>query len=116
MEVIPASKRCEQRRVRQGDVYISDVSVLTGERELRVVLSCDLYNRNPGCLTVLVAEIETGTRLRSTQHGVETDYGLILADRIVWKPVDALGEAFGRITDEQRRTLIGASCSVIQGP
>ncbi len=102
--------------MRQGDVYITDVSALTGERELRVVLSCDLYNRNPGCLTVLVAEIETGTRLRATQHGIETDYGLILAERIVWEPVDALGQPFGQITPEQRHALIEASCLVIQGP
>ncbi|MGH3545559.1 MAG: hypothetical protein ACRDPW_06505, partial [Mycobacteriales bacterium] len=65
-------------------VYISNVRALTGERELRVVLSCDLYNASPGCVTVLVAEIETGTRLRATQHGIETNYGIILADRIVW--------------------------------
>ena len=44
----------------QGDVLISNPSPLTGERELCTV-SADIYNAAGGP-TVLVAEIETGTR------------------------------------------------------
>lgn len=61
--------------MKQGDVYLSTPSPITDERELRVVVSSDAYNTRPGCVSVLVAEIETGTRLRPTQHGILTDYG-----------------------------------------
>jgi mRNA-degrading endonuclease toxin of MazEF toxin-antitoxin module len=101
--------------VRQGDVYLSEPSPVTGERELRVIVSSDLYNSRPGCVSVLVAEIETGTRLRATQHGIVTDYGLVLADRITWFPPSMLGERFGAVTDEQRRAVVDASCLVLRG-
>lgn len=99
----------------QGDVHLSEPSPVTGERELRVVVSSDLYNTRPGCVSVLVAAIETGTRLRATQHGVLTEYGLVLADRIMWFPPRMVGERFGVITDEQRRAVVDASCAVLRG-
>ncbi|MGH3566807.1 MAG: hypothetical protein ACRDRH_12390 [Pseudonocardia sp.] len=55
--------------MKQGEVYLSTPSPITNERELRVVISADAYNSRPSCVSVLVAEIETGTRLRATQHG-----------------------------------------------
>jgi hypothetical protein len=41
----------------------------------------------------LVAEIETGTRYRATAYATETDYGVVLADRVMWLPVDMLGDS-----------------------
>lgn len=84
----------------QGDVLISSPSPLTGERELYTVVSADIYNAAGGP-TVLVAEIETGTRFRATAYATETDYGVVLADRVLWLPVDMLGEQFGRLTEAQ---------------
>jgi len=46
---------------------------------------------------VLIAEIETGTRCRASAYATETDYGVVLADRVVWLPVDMPGEPFGRL-------------------
>ena len=83
----------------QGDVLISNPSPLTGERELCTV-SADIYNAAGGP-TVLVAEIETGTRYRATAYATKTDYGVVLADRVMWFPVDMLGERFGRLADVQ---------------
>lgn len=99
--------------MRQGEVYTSSPSPITGERELRVVVSADVYNDRPGCISVLVAEIETGTRLRATQHGILTEFGVVLADRIIWFPVDMVGERFGTITTDQLRTVVDAACLVI---
>jgi hypothetical protein len=48
---------------------------------------------------VLLAEIETGTCYRTSAYATEPDYGVVLADRVVWLPVDLLGEYFGRLTD-----------------
>ncbi|MGQ0573269.1 MAG: hypothetical protein ACT4RN_03575 [Pseudonocardia sp.] len=101
--------------MRQGDVFLSPASPVTGERELRLVMSADGYNSRPGCVSVLIAEIETGTRLRSTQHGVLTDFGVVLADRIMWFPPTGIGEPFGRVPDEQRRAIVDAACLVIRG-
>lgn len=102
--------------MKQGEVYLSTPSPITRERELRVVISNDDINGRPDCVSVLVAEIETGTRLRATRHGVPTDFGVVLADRIVWFPPDMVGELFGEITDEQRRRVVEAACVVIRGP
>lgn len=102
--------------MRQGEVYITEPSPITGQHELRVILSNDDYNADPNCVSVLIAEIETGSRLRATRHGIETEYGLVLADRIVWEPPSMVGEQFGRITDAQRQALVDAACLVIRGP
>jgi mRNA-degrading endonuclease toxin of MazEF toxin-antitoxin module len=96
-------------------VLISDPSPLTGERELYVVVSADFYNAVPGARTVLVAEIETGTRYRASAFATETDYGVVLADRIVWLPVDMLGEPFGRLTLSQREQVISQIVAVLRG-
>lgn len=101
--------------MRQGEVYLSGPSVITQERELRVVISNDELNQRPDCVSVLVAEIETGTRLRATRHAVATDFGVVLADRIVWFPPEMVGEHFGEITDTQRRAVVDAACLVIRG-
>lgn len=101
--------------MKQGEVYLSALSPITNERELRVVISVDAYNSRPGCVSVLVAEIETGTRLRATQHGILTDFGVVLADRILWFPTEMVGELFGTITDEQRRSVVDAACLAIRG-
>lgn len=101
--------------MKQGEVYLSGTSPITGERELRVVISTDEYNSRPGCVSVLTAEIETGTRLRATQHGILTDFGMVLADRIVWFPPDMVGEPFGQITVGQRRAIVDAACRVLSG-
>jgi mRNA-degrading endonuclease toxin of MazEF toxin-antitoxin module len=98
----------------QGDVLISNPSPLTGERELSTVVSADIYNAAGGP-TVLVAEIETGTRYRATAYATETDYGVVLADRVVWMPVDMLGEHFGRLTDAQRDRVIDQTVAVHRG-
>jgi mRNA-degrading endonuclease toxin of MazEF toxin-antitoxin module len=98
----------------QGDVLISNPSPLTGERELSTVVSADIYN-TAGGPTVLVAEIETGTRYRATAYATETDYGVVLADRVVWMPVDMLGEHFGRLTDAQRDRVIDQTVAVLRG-
>ncbi|MGH3897412.1 MAG: hypothetical protein ACRDTA_04000 [Pseudonocardiaceae bacterium] len=101
--------------MKQGEVYLSTPSPITGERELRVIVSSDAYNTRPGCVSVLVAEIETGTRLRPTQHGILTDYGVVLADRIVWFPLDMVGERFGQISNGERSAVVEAACLVIRG-
>jgi hypothetical protein len=67
----------------QGDVLISNPSPLTGERELSAVVSADIYNAVGGP-TVLVAEIETGTRYRATAYATETDYGVVAAWWLRW--------------------------------
>lgn len=100
--------------LRQGDVLISNPSPLTGERELHTVVSADIYNAAGGP-TVLVAEIETGTRYRATAYATETDYGVVLADRVVWLPVDMLGEQFGRLTDAQRNRVVDQIVAVLRG-
>lgn len=89
----------------RGDVLISHPSLLTGERERYMVVPADIDNAAGGP-TVRVAEIETGTRYRATAYATETDYGVVLADRVVWLPVDMLGEGFGRLTDAQRDRVI----------
>jgi hypothetical protein len=63
---------------------------------------------------VLIAEIETGTRYRATAYATETDYGVVLADRVVWMPVDLLGEHFGRLTDAQRDRVSGQIVAVLR--
>lgn len=98
----------------QGDVLISNPSPLTGERELSLVVSADIYNAAGGP-TVLTAEIETGTRYRATAYATETDYGVVLADRVVWIPVDMLGEHFGRLTDAQRDRVVDQIVAVLRG-
>lgn len=104
----------DQAAPRQGDVLISSPSPLTGERELCTVVSADVYNAAGGP-TVLVAEIETGTRYRATAYATETDYGVVLADRVVWLPVDLLGEQFGRLTDAQRDRVVDQIVAVLRG-
>lgn len=98
----------------QGDVLISDPSPLTGERELHTVVSADIYNAAGGN-TVLVAEIETGTRYRATAYATETDYGVVLADRVVWMPIDMLGEHFARLTTGQRDQVVNQIVAVLRG-
>lgn len=98
----------------QGDVLISDPSPLTGERELYTVVSADVYNAAGG-RTVLVAEIETGTRYRATAFATETDYGVVLADRVVWLPVDMLGQRFGRLSTAQRDQVIDQIIAILRG-
>jgi hypothetical protein len=66
-------------------------------------------------VSVLVAEIETGTRLRPTQHGILTDYGVVLADRILWFPLEMVGEHFGQISNEERTAVVESACLVIRG-
>jgi mRNA-degrading endonuclease toxin of MazEF toxin-antitoxin module len=99
---------------RQGDVLISNPSPLTGERELYTVVSADIYN-TAGGPTVLLAEIETGTRYRASAYATETDYGVVLADRVIWLPVDMLGEYFGRLTDAQRTRVINQIVAILRG-
>jgi mRNA-degrading endonuclease toxin of MazEF toxin-antitoxin module len=99
---------------RQGDVLISTPSPLTGERELYTVVSADLYNAAGGP-TVLIAEIETGTRYRASAYATETDYGVVLADRVLWLPVDMLGEPFGRLGDTQRDRVVNQVVAVLRG-
>ncbi len=96
----------------QGDVLISNPSPLTGERELYTVVSADVYNAAGGP-TVLIAEIETGTRYRASAYATATDYGVVLADRVVWLPVDMLGEPFGRLTDAQRDQVVNQIVAVL---
>ena len=103
-----------QAAPRQGNVLISNPSPLTGERELYTVVSADIYNAAGGP-SVLVAEIETGTRYRATAYATETDYGVVLADRVVWLPVDMLGEQFGRLTDAQRSRVVDQIVAVLRG-
>jgi mRNA-degrading endonuclease toxin of MazEF toxin-antitoxin module len=98
----------------QGDVLISDPSPLTGERELYAVVSSDAYN-DAGGRTVLVAEIETGTRYRATAFAIESDYGVVLADRVVWLPVSMLGEPFGRLDRDQRDRVVAGIVTVVGG-
>jgi mRNA-degrading endonuclease toxin of MazEF toxin-antitoxin module len=98
----------------QGDVLISNPSPLTGERELYTVVSADVYNAAGGP-TVLIAEIETGTRYRASAYATETDYGVVLADRVVWLPVDMLGEPFGRLTDTQHDRVVNQIIAVLRG-
>jgi mRNA-degrading endonuclease toxin of MazEF toxin-antitoxin module len=99
---------------RQGDVLISPPSPLTGERELYTVVSADVYNAGGGP-TVLIAEIETGTRYRASGYATETDYGVVLADRVVWLPVDMLGEPCGRLTDVQRDQVVNQIVAILRG-
>lgn len=98
----------------QGDVLISTPSPLTGERELYTVVSADIYN-TAGGPTVLVAEIETGTRYRASAYATETDYGVVLADRVIWLPVDLLGGYFGQLTDTQRTRVLNQIVAVLRG-
>jgi mRNA-degrading endonuclease toxin of MazEF toxin-antitoxin module len=98
----------------QGDVLISNPSPLTGERELYTVVSADVYDAAGGP-TVLIAEIETGTRYRASAYATETEYGVVLADRVVWLPVDMLGEPFGRLTDAQRDQIVNQIVAVLRG-
>lgn len=98
----------------QGDVLISTPSPLTGERELYTVVSADIYN-TAGGPTVLVAEIETGTRYRTSAYATETDYGVVLADRVIWLPVDLLGGYFGQLTDTQRTRVLNQIVAVLRG-
>ncbi|MDQ2710009.1 MAG: type II toxin-antitoxin system PemK/MazF family toxin [Actinomycetota bacterium] len=99
---------------RQGDVLISEPSPLTGERELCAVVSSDVYN-SAGGRTVLVAEIETGTRYFATAFAVDSEYGVVLADRVVWLPVDMLGEKFGQLTPTQREEVVARIVTVLCG-
>lgn len=99
---------------RQGDVLISSSSPLTGERELYVVVPADAYNA-AGAPTVLVAEIATGTRYRASAYATETDFGVVLADRVVWLPVDLPGEPFGRLTRAQRDRVVDQTVAVLRG-
>lgn len=102
--------------MRQGDVHLSDPSPLTGERELYLVVSCDPYNQAGGP-TVVVAEIETGTRYRATPFGtaVETPFGVVLSDRLRWLPVDYVGERFDRLDDQLTARVIEGACRVLRG-
>jgi mRNA-degrading endonuclease toxin of MazEF toxin-antitoxin module len=78
------------------------------------VVSADIYN-TAGGPTVLLAEIETGTRYRASAYATETDYGVVLADRVIWLPVDMLGEYFGRLTDVQRTRVINQIVAILRG-
>ena len=78
------------------------------------MVSADVYNAAGGP-TVLVAEIETGTRYRATAYATETDYGVVLADRVVWLPVGMLGEQFGLLTDAQRNRVVDQIVAVLRG-
>jgi hypothetical protein len=73
------------------------------------VVPADIDNAAGGP-TVRVAEIETGTRYRATAYATETDYGVVLADRVMWLSADMLGEEVGRLTDAQRDRVIDGSC------
>jgi mRNA-degrading endonuclease toxin of MazEF toxin-antitoxin module len=77
-------------------------------------VSADTYNAAAGP-TVLVAEIETGTRYRATAYAIETDYGVVLADRVVWLPLEMLGEYFGSLTPVQCAQMVGGLISIVQG-
>lgn len=102
--------------MRQGDVFIADPSPLTGERELYLVISSDEYNEAAGP-TVVVVEIETGTRYRATPFGtaVETPFGVALSDRPLWLPRTHVGERFDRLDPELTRRIVDASCRVLRG-
>jgi mRNA-degrading endonuclease toxin of MazEF toxin-antitoxin module len=51
----------------------------------------------------------------ATAYATETDYGVVLADRVVWLPKDMLGEHFGRLTDAQRDQVVNQIVAVLQG-
>ncbi|NNH74548.1 hypothetical protein HLB23_32660 [Nocardia uniformis] len=102
--------------MRQGDIYISDPSPLTDERELYLIVSSDAYN-DAGGPTVVVVEIETGTRYRATPFGtaVETPFGVALADRLLWLPRTHVGERFDGLDPDLTRRVVDASCRVLRG-
>ncbi|MEU7141218.1 type II toxin-antitoxin system PemK/MazF family toxin [Nocardia sp. NPDC046473] len=102
--------------MRQGDVYRSDLSPPTGERALYLVISSDEYNEAAGP-TVVVVEIETGTRYRATSFGtaVETPFGVALADRLLWLPRTQVGERFDRLDAELTWRVVDASRRVLRG-
>jgi hypothetical protein len=58
---------------------------------------------------------QTVTRYRATAYATETDYGVVLADRVVWLPIDMLGEHFGRLTDAQRDRVVNQIVAVLKG-
>ena len=64
---------------------------------------------------MLITEIETGTRYRASGYATGTDYGVVLADRVVWLPVDMLGEPFGRLTDVQRDQVVNQIVAILRG-
>lgn len=64
---------------------------------------------------MLVTEIETGARYRATAFATETDYGIVLADRVIWLPVDLLGQPFGQLTPAQRDQVIRQIITVLRG-
>jgi mRNA-degrading endonuclease toxin of MazEF toxin-antitoxin module len=113
---VEAGPALQRSSVKQGDVHISAPSPLTGERELYVVVSSDEYNEAAGP-TVVVVEIETGTRYRATPFGiaVETPFGVALADRLLWLPRTYVGERFDRLDDDLTRRVLDASCRVLRG-
>lgn len=78
------------------------------------MVSADIYIAAHGP-TVLVGEIETGARYRATAYATETNYGVVLADRVMWLPVDMLGEHFGRLTDAQRDRIVDQTVAVLRG-
>ncbi|MEV0295413.1 type II toxin-antitoxin system PemK/MazF family toxin [Nocardia sp. NPDC050710] len=102
--------------MKQGDVYISEPSPLTGARELYLIVSSDEYNHAAGP-TVAVVEIETGTRFRATPFGtaVETPFGVALADRLLWLPRTHVGERFDVLDPDLTRRVVDASCRVLRG-
>ncbi|MBH0780278.1 type II toxin-antitoxin system PemK/MazF family toxin [Nocardia bovistercoris] len=102
--------------MKQGDVYISEPSALTGARDLYLVVSSDEYNNAEGP-TVVVVEIETGTRFRATPFGtaVETPFGVALADRLLWLPRVLVGQRFDVLDPDLTRQVVDAGCRVLRG-
>lgn len=95
----------DSQLLRQGSVYALPPSPLTDERELRLIISSNMYNA-AGTGLVVCAEIELGTRWRDSPLAVETDYGLVLIDRLVWHPISSLGEFLGNSTSDQLRHVV----------
>ncbi|MFC9435622.1 hypothetical protein [Nocardia sp. NPDC057030] len=81
-----------------------------------MVVSCGEYNGTAGP-TVVVVEVETGTRYRATAFGtaVETPFGVALADPLLWLPRTYRGEHFDRLDRELTWRVVDASWRVLRG-
>lgn len=50
---------------------------------------------------------------QGTVHVSETAYGVVLADRVQWLPVDLLGEQFGSLSPTQRDQVTAQVIAVV---
>ena len=72
-----------------------------------------MYN-DAGTPTVIIAEIEVGTRYRDTALALPTDFGRVLLDRLVWVPRSQLGEHIGHLTPDQTSRAVDLVCALIR--